>query len=346
MFDHEIPLNQESRITIIYGPNGIGKTVLQQLVNGLFKYDFVMLATTPFEQLRIDFVDGQFVIVEKLTAEKKLSIRYNDGTGVDHVPFKPMMFDTEELIEAVKEHFPFLGLVMKEGEPLWIFRDRIDSHEGKELEPKFPFDIGDPFNEAELSSLIGELLADKADIFRWYYGLGPDDLEKLTGKPTGPFGVEPDWFVNIYNRVRTSFIETGRLRSEISGGAFIKNLSHHLRGDAYFIPTPKPNVMYFAKRFRDRLRWAHESAANLDHVDQLVGIQRAFKLFQDIINERVLFKSMSVKDYDFRFVSDNGKEVPLSALSSGEQHQFILYYYLIFSINPDTLLMIDEPNCH
>ena len=35
MFDHEIPLNQESRITIIHGPNGVGKTVLMRMVSWL-----------------------------------------------------------------------------------------------------------------------------------------------------------------------------------------------------------------------------------------------------------------------------------------------------------------------
>ena len=40
MFDHEIPLNQESRITIVHGPNGVGKTVLMELVHSLFHYEY------------------------------------------------------------------------------------------------------------------------------------------------------------------------------------------------------------------------------------------------------------------------------------------------------------------
>ena len=37
MFDHEIPLNLESRITIIIGPNGIGKTILLTMLHSLFQ---------------------------------------------------------------------------------------------------------------------------------------------------------------------------------------------------------------------------------------------------------------------------------------------------------------------
>ena len=52
-FDHEIPLNQESRITIIHGPNGVGKTVtLLELVQGLFNYDYELLGETPFDEFR------------------------------------------------------------------------------------------------------------------------------------------------------------------------------------------------------------------------------------------------------------------------------------------------------
>ena len=40
MFDHEIPLNQESRITIVHGPNGVGKTVLLKMIDSLFNYEF------------------------------------------------------------------------------------------------------------------------------------------------------------------------------------------------------------------------------------------------------------------------------------------------------------------
>jgi predicted ATP-binding protein involved in virulence len=35
--------------------------------------------------------------------------------------------------------------------------------------------------------------------------------------------------------------------------------------------------------------------------------------------------------------------IPLVALSSGEQHQLVLYYQLLFKTNKHSLIMIDEP---
>ena len=70
---------------------------------------------------------------------------------------------------------------------------------------------------------------------------------------------------------------------------------------------------------------------------------RELLLFVDIINERILFKSLIIRDATYKFIADDGNEVPISALSSGEQQLLVLYYQLLFEIEPDTLVMIDEP---
>ena len=36
VFNHVVPLKFTDNITIIHGPNGLGKTVLLKMVNGLF----------------------------------------------------------------------------------------------------------------------------------------------------------------------------------------------------------------------------------------------------------------------------------------------------------------------
>ena len=37
IFNHNIPLNMDERITLIHGPNGIGKTILLSMINAFFK---------------------------------------------------------------------------------------------------------------------------------------------------------------------------------------------------------------------------------------------------------------------------------------------------------------------
>ncbi len=63
-FDHTIPLKPD-RITIIHGPNGLGKTILLQIVLGLFKRRYAKLMEIPFQSLEIKFDDGSILWVEK-----------------------------------------------------------------------------------------------------------------------------------------------------------------------------------------------------------------------------------------------------------------------------------------
>ncbi len=71
---------------------------------------------------------------------------------------------------------------------------------------------------------------------------------------------------------------------------------------------------------------------------------RKIELFQDIINSCFLYKRLSISRQDgFVFTTCNGGRLPLSALSSGEQHEVVLLYELLFRIEPDSLVLIDEP---
>ena len=69
------------------------------------------------------------------------------------------------------------------------------------------------------------------------------------------------------------------------------------------------------------------------------------ELFTDILNQkRFAFKSIQIDiDYGFVFTTNNGKALALTDLSSGEQHEVVLLYELLFRVQPGTLVLIDEP---
>ena len=68
-------------------------------------------------------------------------------------------------------------------------------------------------------------------------------------------------------------------------------------------------------------------------------------LFTDIINTRFLFKKIIIsKENGFKILDEEyRKEIKLKDLSSGEQQEIVLFYDLIFNIESDLLLLIDEP---
>lgn len=57
-FNHSVQLNLTDRITIIHGPNGLGKTALLKLINALFTRDYFVLSSIPFGALYVDFENG------------------------------------------------------------------------------------------------------------------------------------------------------------------------------------------------------------------------------------------------------------------------------------------------
>ena len=69
------------------------------------------------------------------------------------------------------------------------------------------------------------------------------------------------------------------------------------------------------------------------------------ELFTNILNERrFTFKTINVNRVKgFFFKTSKGKELELNQLSSGEQHEVVLLYELIFNVKPNILVLIDEP---
>jgi predicted ATP-binding protein involved in virulence len=65
IFSHDIPLNHDDRITIIYGPNGYGKTFTLSLVNELFNPGHDDFYRIPFSELTVEFDDHSSLLLIK-----------------------------------------------------------------------------------------------------------------------------------------------------------------------------------------------------------------------------------------------------------------------------------------
>jgi predicted ATP-binding protein involved in virulence len=63
-----------------------------------------------------------------------------------------------------------------------------------------------------------------------------------------------------------------------------------------------------------------------------------------VSNEKFQFKNVLVSREQGIFVrADDGRNISLSDLSSGEQHEMVLLYELLFTVRNDALILIDEP---
>ena len=65
--------------------------------------------------------------------------------------------------------------------------------------------------------------------------------------------------------------------------------------------------------------------------------------FKRIANDRFLYKKISIGSQGLKVTAMNGSKLELEMLSSGEQHELVLLYGLLFGIPENSLILIDEP---
>lgn len=384
LFNHVLPLSKEERITIIHGPNGFGKTILLKMIDGLFSQNYSIFKKIPFKEFRIDFVNGQYLLVtqHKIQNEKlRLSIQTNEG---DEKPYHV------ETISRKDIHFP-LGIIDSAISEL----RRIGAEEWLEL----------PTNQ----------LLSLEDVLEKYGDVLPGDIEYRQG---------PKWLREIQKGLNTHFVETNRLlgkypasrrtsrryelyeREKLSAVvSTVTQYSQELAGkiqdtlaksaelsqslDRTFpirlvkqinqgrkarISSDKLRILLGElEAKRERLMEAGlmgKDDANVQIPDQTVmddlarialsiyakDVEKKLEVFdemlekigllQQIINARYSYsyKRLTInRSSGFVFETKDNTPLPADALSSGEQHELILFYELLFRVQPNSFILIDEP---
>ncbi len=304
MFDHEIPLNQESRTTIIHGPNGVGKTVLLRLLDCLYNCDYEFMDEILFDEFRVDFDDGEVVTIKKEIESEDDSdpsqflIKFNDCAETEYAPFKLLTYGKDSFNGAVQRRFPDHVRVELDGKSYWLTDATVDRYISNGI-----------LSPRDLVSKKDILTADSSKLYQTLYR------------------ERPEWFLRIFDETETVSIQIQRTQNV----AIVDYDLLETTGDRRFHVNPILNL--------EPLSFVADGLRGLSQ--EL--FRPEVKLFYNIVRERVLFKSFELSTDDFRFVADSGREVPLSALSSGEQQFLILYYRLLFEIKPNSLVLIDEP---
>ena len=73
-------------------------------------------------------------------------------------------------------------------------------------------------------------------------------------------------------------------------------------------------------------------------------ITARIELFKELVNKRFSYKRVEVeREHGFLLSSRTGGSLFPIDLSSGEQHELVLLYELLFRTRPNALVLIDEP---
>jgi len=383
LYDHTIDLHLDERITIIHGPNGVGKTVLLTMLAAIFQGKYYELVRYPFLTLDLTFVDGSVLNIETLETTK-------DQIAPDATPGLRISLKTPTEMPQ-----PFV----------YEWNRAAFSSVIAQAEPFLPI-------HRQTADLWYDQLANETvstvEVFERYYDSFPDALrQQLTP--------EPEWMASLRERLPVYFIETQRLldfvrnraartragiqdrtpftyavrsiaadlaqrisqttqlyamRSQALDQSFPRRLLTEsvntysvddlrnwmsklddtrtkfrrlgILGEETDYPLEKETLEKVGDQERKVMTfYVEDSMAKLEPLQDLFN---RTSLLLNIVNAKFNHKTVEVsRQHGFVVTDDKGRSLALNNLSSGEQHELVLAYSLLFKVRANSLVLIDEP---
>ncbi|MCI4407446.1 MAG: AAA family ATPase, partial [Sulfuricurvum sp.] len=173
----------------------------------------------------------------------------------------------------------------------------------------------------ELSKLIKQKIGEYAQITQ---SLDNSFPKRLFGQNSNSFSIEE-------LKVKLTALQTKRQKISEYGLLKLDDDSSLLASERIDESEKKALSLYIA-----------DNETKLSVFDALV---QKIELFTQILNERrFTFKSIEIdKEQGFIFKTKKGDILKLTELSSGEQHEVVLLFELLFNVKENSLVLIDEP---
>jgi predicted ATP-binding protein involved in virulence len=376
MFDHTIPLNMEERLSIVYGINGIGKTMVFKILDSLFNLDLnnvMALSKAPFVKLIINYQGGS--ILTLLNKPKKLEIYFEKNRITESYTisiedmFKEESPEFEQISRIISRNIPALSKISANKYRIRNTNDIIEIEEAFER-------YAEIFPSSLLNINIPQLLKDILNQTQLFF-IQTQRLivfqPKLNNRLGDEISFEKEDSVSLYsteiaNIIKTKIKERDKLSNDLQQSLHKRILSNDVKTD-YTIEQLNEVSTNIEKRIEQLKEVGLFEGIQMDNfkvtkdVDavkrailsvNIQDIQKTLAIFDDlypkfqkfieILNERRLsFKKITLSGNGFVFRNSKGKILSANDLSSGEQHELVLLYLLLFRIPENSLVLIDEP---
>jgi predicted ATP-binding protein involved in virulence len=383
LFNHVIPLKTEDRITIIHGPNGFGKTIMLNFIDGLFKGNYSIFKKIPFDGFCVDFDNGKYLTVKKHPLKgqsEKVSISIQSSEQ-DEITFSTKNSDSRYpiLYEAIGDIAPELrrigsdewmdrrtGQIMSWEEITERYGDYLPARFEYQKTPKWLKDIKKQINThfIQTNRLLRQSPIPKST--RIY--------DEHSYSSAFPVSAVNQYSIDLVDRIQQTFAKSGELSQSLDRTFPIRLLSQRsekrktnitegkLQKDLRELENTRERLTAIGLMGKETTDVKIPDQIDMDDINRIVlpmyvkdakaklkvfdDILEKIGLLQKIINDRYSYSYKRLiidRQKGFVFETRDGSTLPPNALSSGEQHELVLFYELLFRIRPGSFILIDEP---
>lgn len=366
LYRHDIALNQDKHVTAIIGPNGVGKTLCLRMIDALFNKKYNLFLLIPFGACTYAFSDGLEIKISKEISTSKESAHKTKLTfqltkdGQAPITWRP--FDKLEKENArlrnVRLNFAREVELLSAME-VEVFVDHLRNPFQTERDRAFQSE------EAEVFSNLLE--GSKCHLIEAQRLLVIPEAEDRSGNKATVLAVDQK-SKTLSQRIKAVLTQYAALSQSLDR-SFPHRILHGRK-----LPVADPNTIEGDLSQLEARRRALEAVGILEpetesvtevprkmtddvqkvfsvyiadtnkKLDVFSGLQRKIQLFESLIKERFVSKSISIdKEKGFTVTSFSGNKISLNSLSSGEQHQLVLIFELLFETETGDLVLIDEP---
>ncbi|UVL46806.1 AAA family ATPase [Pseudomonas moraviensis] len=367
IYNHRVSL-RESGITIIHGANGVGKTAVLKCLKFIFDWNIEELSSIPFRTIHVGLTDQTKISISRqpngktserndqlyLTGPLEISFFKSGSSHVETIaPIDPEMLSIANLMAASR---PWLREV-KSG--LWVDENTGEAVDVWDLAHKYlPAKNRKRKNRSAFFDKIRRALNVKLiDTYR--LAVRGKESSKLTvdncaADMVGQIESVSAEYAQMCQTLDQSFphrliagdheflsadLVSERLKNLEAYQSWLSAMGLLATIEGPSFPSDVKSLS--AGKIETMSLFVQDSESKLSVFSNLA--EKCFVL-SDLLKSKLAHKRLVInKDRGLSIISELGGDIPLSSLSSGEQHEIVLMYELLFKTPPNSLLLIDEP---
>lgn len=373
-YDHIINLKLTDRVTLLHGPNGVGKTVILGMIDALLRKRFDYFQNIPFSRFMLRFHDCSTIDLKANVATKptdrpfKLTLT-RDGEHQD------AMVGSATTAASIAARIDFLRPHDRIPHAWWDMRDG-EVLSGSEVVARYADSVSpSEFHDDEDISWFSSFLKNaNAHLIEAQRLVRVDSDHRVEygyvgrHRPAPMISTVVEYSRNFAKKLASTMAQYGR-QSQVLDQSFPQRLmaaeenlevqelqvrlsrldektaeykSMGILDETPEHPFPASILGPIGKtEARVMTLYVRDTERKLRALDDFAT--RTHLLLENV-NRKYRHKKIHLdRDEGFIAISDIGQSLPLASLSSGEQQELVLHYDLLFRVPSNTIVLIDEP---